>query len=249
MWIVKPKPNPGAQLKLLCLPFAGGSSASFRSWADLLPPQIELCNVEIPGRGARLSEPLNRRLEDLLPALAEGIKAELNKPFAIFGHSMGALTGFELAHWLKEEYNLQALHLFLSGRGAPHIPDHYQPIHQLPEAEFIQEIKNYNGTPKEVLEHQELMEIVTPILRADFEVCETYQFREKPKLQCPLTVLCGLQDSGATREELNAWRELSAGPFNLRMFPGDHFYLLEHKHKLIETIVRDMSRHFNFSSF
>ena len=231
------------------MPFAGGSSAAFRSWADVLPPQIELCAVEIPGRGARLSEPLKRRLSDLLPALANGIIAELDKPFAIFGHSMGALTGFELAHYLKDSFNLQPMHLFLSGRGAPNIPDHYKPIHQLADAEFIQEIKNYNGTPKEVLEHQELMEIVTPILRADFELCETYQYSEKPKLECPLTVLCGLQDNGATKEELEAWRSLCSGPFNLRMFPGDHFYLLEHKHNLIETIVRDINNHFTFPPF
>lgn len=249
MWIVKPKPNPQAQIKLFCLPFAGGGSSGFRSWADMLPPQIELCNVEIPGRGARLSELLVRRLEDVLPALAEGIKDELNKPFAIFGHSMGALTGFELSHFIKENYNLQPVHLFFSGRGAPHLPNRDKPIHELSEADFIREIKSYNGTPREVLEHQELMEIMVPILRADFEVCETYQFHEKPKLKCPLTILCGLQDSGATKEELNAWRELSAGSFNLRMFPGDHFYLLEHKHKLIETIVRDINNHFTFSSF
>ena len=249
MWIVKPKPNPGAQLKLFCLPFAGGGSASFRNWAGLLPPQIELCAVEIPGRGARLSERFFRRLDDLLPELGEAIIAELNKPFAIFGHSMGALTGFELTHFIKDKYGRQPVHLFLSGRGAPHLPDRTAPIHQLPEADFIREIKRYNGTPKEVLEHQELMEIITPILRADFEVCETYQFRQKAKLECPLTVVCGLQDEGATRAELEAWREQCAGPFNLRMFPGDHFYLLEHKHKLVETIVRDISNHYTFSSY
>lgn len=247
MWVVKPKPNPAAQLKLFCLPFAGGGSISFRSWANYIPAQIELCAVEIPGRGQRLGETLHRRLLPLVQELAQGIHDELNKPFAIFGHSMGALLGFELTHYLKKQYDLQPVHLFLSGRGAPHLPDRDAPIHQLSEAEFVNEIKKFNGTPKAVLENSELMQLMIPILRADFEVCETYQFIEKPPLPLPLTIFGGLNDPGANREELQAWQKHTTSEFNLRMFPGDHFYLLNQHQTLIQAMLRDILKHVSLS--
>jgi len=249
MWVIKPKPNSQARLKLFCLPFAGGSSVSFYNWAELLPETLELCLIEIPGRGQRLSEPLRHRLDELVPEIAEGIKDELEQPFVLFGHSMGALLGYELTYLLQTDFQIMPQHLFLSGRGAPHLPNRDEPIHQLPEADFVRHIKKFNGTPKAVLEHQELMELLLPILRADFEICETYQYRSKEKITCPLTILGGLQDSGATREELAAWRKLSSGPFNLRLFPGDHFYLLEQRPKLIETIMRDIDYHFSLTAF
>ncbi len=244
MWIVKPKPNPSAQLKLFCLPFAGGGSVSFRPWSDLVPEQIELIAVEIPGRGRRIGEPLRRRMDYLIPDMAQGLLPELDKPFALFGHSMGTLLAFELAHFLKDHQHPKPLHLFLSGRGAPHIPSRDKPIHRLADDEFIREIKNFNGTPKEVLEHEELMQIVVPILRADFEICETYQFKPKLPLEIPITVFGGLRDSGASREELAAWEKHTSSEFNLRMFPGDHFFLLEHFRVLIESMVRDLYGHF-----
>lgn len=244
-WIVTPKPNPLAKLKLFCLPFAGGGSVSFRSWADGVPDTVEVSAVEIPGRGRRLSEPLLKNMPALVEAAAKGIYQHIDRPFALFGHSMGALLGFELAHFLKENYDLTPAHLFVSGRAAPYIKSREKPIHKLSEPEFIYEIKNFNGTPKEVLEHEELMELMIPILRADFEICETYTCNTKPELECPLTVFGGLQDNGATRDELEAWGKLTQGSFNLRMFPGDHFYLLNTQSTLLQTIARDINNHFD----
>ncbi len=248
-WVVKPKPNPGAQLKLFCLPFAGGGSTSFRPWAELLPAQIELCAVEIPGRGHRLREPLVRRMEALIPQIANGIKTELDRPFVLFGHSMGTLLVHELTHYLLDNGLPAPAHLFVSGRGAPHLPSRDKPIHQLPEKEFVAEIRKFDGTPKEVLEHEELMELMIPILRADFEVCETYRHSPKPPVPIPITVFGGLQDEGANREELEAWQELTSAGFKLHMFPGGHFFLLRHHPTMVEIIVRDVQNQLAINHF
>ena len=247
-WIVKPKPNPSAQLKLVCLPFEGGGSNSFRNWVQFLPKQIELLAIEIPGRGQRLREPLRTRMHELVPDITSSLSKELDRPYALFGHSMGTLLGIELSHHLRAEYQQEATHLFFSGRGAPHLPSKEKPIHHLPEDEFITQIRHYNGTPKEVLDHEELMELMVPILRADFEVCETYSYNNHPKLSCPLSIYGGLQDVAAPREAMQAWAELTEGPFNLRMFPGDHFFILSNTQTLLSSILKDLNEHFTLTS-
>ncbi len=240
-WIVIPKPNPAAQVKLFCLPFAGGSTVAFRSWGNLLPDFIEVNAVEIPGRGHRLTEPLIKVLENLVYNTAKGIIEQIDRPYVLFGHSMGSLLGFELAHYLTEHHGRPPLHLVFSGRGAPHVTSKEKPIHELPESDFIREIKNYNGTPKEVLEHSELMQIMIPILRSDFQVCETYTYKKHMrKLNSPISVFGGLNDHSAPRSELEAWKEHTTGAFNLRMFPGDHFYLNSSEKMLLEALARDV---------
>ncbi len=246
-WIVTPLPRPQAKLALYCLPFAGGSSNSFRSWASLLPPAVELRAVELPGHGTRLSEGLARRLTDLLAPLTEAVAESADKPFALFGHSMGALLGYELTLKLENETDRHPVHVFLSGHGAPTLPEREEPIHQLPKQRFIEKIRQYNGTPQEVLENHELMELMVPILRADFEVCETYRPQTVRKMRAPLTVLSGISDAGAPREDLEVWREFTEGAFNLRLFPGDHFYLLQHKVTLLQAILQDINKHFNLN--
>ncbi|KAA3617198.1 MAG: thioesterase [Calditrichaeota bacterium] len=247
-WIVKLKPNPNAKLKLFCLPFAGGSSVAYRDWNDVLPATVELCAIEIPGRGQRLGEPLLKNLPELVTKLAEGIKEELDRPFVLFGHSMGAATGFELTHLLQSKYQKTPEHLFFSGRGAPQIPERDEPIHKLPKNEFIDKIRSFNGTPKEVLAHEELMELVIPIIRADFEVCETYNYQQRAPLNIPMTVLGGLSDEDINKSDLESWGIHTQNEFNIRMFPGGHFYLQDQVHALVQTILRDLNNHFNLNS-
>ncbi len=240
-WVVKPKPNPNARIKIFCLPFAGGSSVSYRNWIKYLPEDIELCPVEIPGRGIRMNETLISDLSVLVKKIAEGIYPELDKPFILFGHSMGTALGFELAHLLAEKYKKQAEYIFLSGRGAPHLPDREEPIHLLPEQQFVSKLKEYNGTPKEVLEHEELMQLMLPIIRADFQVCETYSNYRKEPLDIPITALGGLEDSSTLKEDLEAWKSYTTKKFNIRMFPGGHFYLNDQQPALLENILRDIN--------
>lgn len=240
-WLACPKPNPQASLRLFCFPYSGASASAFYSWVNSLPPAIEVCPVELPGRGARLMEPLCAQLPPLIEATAEGLLPALDKPFALFGHSMGALVSFELARHLRRRYKIEPVHLFVSGHGAPQLPDDEPPIHALPEAEFIARVRGLNGTPDEIWQHPELRDLLIPILRADFSVCETYQFYPDEPLRHPISALAGLDDPYVSREQMEGWREQTTGAFSVRMFPGDHFYLHADRFLLLQTIARDLS--------
>jgi medium-chain acyl-[acyl-carrier-protein] hydrolase len=239
-WVSCPRPNPLANLRLFCFPYAGGGALTFRTWCDRIPATVELCSVELPGRGTRLQEPLFTRLTPLVEAIAPALLPYLDKPFAFFGHSMGAMICFELTRLLRLEYNIIPVHLFVSGRRAPQIPNQKPPIHALPEALFIEELRRLNGTPEAVLENRELMELVLPILRADFAIVETYTYINEPALECPITVFGGLQDREVERENLEAWQEQTRAAFALQMFPGDHFFLNSAQAMLLESLGRSL---------
>ena len=235
-WINYVKPNPSASLRLFCFPYAGGNSYIFRPWCDRLPENIEICPIELPGRGFQLKSTPFNQIEPLVKAIATAILPYLNKPFAFFGHSMGGLVSFELARFIRREYNLEPVHLFISGRRAPQVKDSKPPIHDLPQAEFIQELRKLNGTPEAVLNNDELMELLVPILRADFAVLENYNYAPEAPLNCPISVFGGLQDREVKLEELEAWREQTVGSFSLKMLSGDHFFIHSSQSLLPELI-------------
>jgi medium-chain acyl-[acyl-carrier-protein] hydrolase len=224
-WIAHGKPNPYADLRLFCFPYAGGSALVYRQWQNVLPATIEVCPVQLPGRGARLHEPLFTSLGPLVEAIARALFPYDDKPFAFFGHSMGALISFELARLLKQAGHRGPQGLFVSGRRAPHVPCREPPLFDLPDAEFFQELGRLNGTPREVLEHPELMQLMLPLLRADFSVAENYDYAAGAPLDCPITVFGGLQDGYTNRDDLSGWREHTSAPCTVRMFTGDHFFI------------------------
>ena len=156
-WVSCFKPNPQAKLRLFCFHYAGGGASVFRTWSDSLPESVEVCAIELPGRGMRLRESPFTQLEPLVQHLASTLLPYLDKPFAFFGHSMGGLVSFELTRLLRTEYGVSPVHLFVSGHRAPQVPDPDPPIHTLPESEFLQELRRFNGTPEAVLKNAELM--------------------------------------------------------------------------------------------
>jgi medium-chain acyl-[acyl-carrier-protein] hydrolase len=239
-WVSSPRPNPQANLRLFCFPYSGAGASIFYPWQNVLPPAIEVCPVQLPGRETRLAEPPFTRLPPLVGELAPALLPLLDKPFAFFGHSMGTLVSFELARCLRQHYGLSPVHLMVSGHNAPQTPDDEPPIHDLPEHEFTQKVRELNGIPEDVLANAELWQLLLPILRADFTVCETYAYQPGRPLQCSITVLGGLQDESLTRQGLQAWREHTTAAFSVRMFPGDHFYLNTARSLLIETIAREL---------
>ncbi|BAU65720.1 Thioesterase [Stanieria sp. NIES-3757] len=240
-WITFPKPNLSASLRLFCFPYAGGSSYSFRSWIDYFPKTIEICPVELPGRGSQIQLTPFNQIEPLVKAIALEILPFLDRPFAFFGHSMGGLVSFELARLLRRQYNLEPVHLFISGRCAPQINNLKTVINNLPKADFIRELHQLKGTPEEVLNNDELMEILLPILRADFSVLENYTYTSETPFNCPISVFGGLQDRTIELKELEAWREQTLNSFSLKMFSGNHFFIHSFQSFLLQELIQQLN--------
>ncbi len=239
-WLSAYKPNPAATLRLFCFPYAGSSALMYRDWARNLPGWIEVCPVQLPGRGARLREKPFVRMDQVVKSLLGEMRSYLTKPFAFFGHSMGAVIGFEITRLLRRENAVLPKHLFVSGRGAPQRMVPKAPTYNLPDAEFKQELQRLKGTPAEVLEHPELMEVVMPLLRADFELIQTYTYTYEQPLNIPLTAFGGVDDE-ISREDLEGWREETTGPFSLQMFAGDHFYLTTNQQLLPPVLTQELA--------
>lgn len=239
-WITKPRPNPHAQLRLFCFPYAGGTAQIFHEWPTGLPPFVEVCPVRLPGRGSRLAEPAETNLLRLVETAAPALAPHFDRPFAFFGHSMGAVIAFELARHLRATGGAGPARLFVSGRGAPQIESERSLTHNLPDAEFVETLRRLKGTPEEVLDHRELQELMLPILRADFEAIGTYVYAEGEPLDCPVTAFGGIQDLGVSRQALEGWREQTSSHFNLRMLPGDHFFIHSAQPLLLRTLTREL---------
>lgn len=239
-WIAYRRPNAQARLRLFCFPYAGGGANIYRGWSGRLPPEVEVCPVQLPGRETRLREPPLRRMPPLITALAQALEPYLDLPFCFFGHSMGAVVSIELARHLRRAQRPQPLQLFVSGRRAPQLPDPDPPKYSLPHEEFIAEIKRLGGTPDEALQAEELMQLLIPVLRADCEVIDEYVYQPEPPLSCPISCYGGLQDDEAPREQLEAWAEQTTARFELALFPGGHFFLNEAQGALLQCLSREL---------
>lgn len=240
-WVAFRAATGRARLRLFCLPYAGGGASVFRTWPVGLPPDVEVCPIQLPGRETRLAEAPFSRLAALVDALGEGLRPYLDLPFALFGHSMGALVGFELARRLRGRYGSSPRHLFVSARRAPHLPERRPPIHRLPDPALVEELRRLNGTPEAVLRNGELMRLMLPALRADLAVCETYVHVEQAPLECPVSALGGVDDLEVPGGDLAAWAEQTRGPFALHMLPGDHFFLQGSRDGVLRVVADALS--------
>jgi medium-chain acyl-[acyl-carrier-protein] hydrolase len=242
-WITSAKLQPSAPLRLFCFPYAGGAASVFSKVLNGLPSEIEVCPVELPGRGSRLSEPPVKDLDSLVEIVAEELAPHLDQPFAFFGHSMGALLGFELARYLRRARGAEPVHLLVSAGRAPQLRASEPVTWELQDDQLVDKMRRLNGTPQAVLDNPELMALVLPIIRADLVAIDSYVYRDEPPLSCPITALGGLQDSSVTRDELCPWREQTTASFNLRMLPGDHFFLHSAQQTLKEVLARELRQY------
>ncbi len=241
-WIQGYRANREARLRLFCLPYAGGGASAFRAWAGMLPPWVELCALQLPGRENRLREPPITSFDSLVTHLIAVLKEHLDLPYALFGHSMGALLGFEVARGMVTLSDAVPLpsYLFLSGCRAPRLPDDRPPIHTLPHDEFIAKLRELGGTPEEILQHEELLDLLLPLIRADFQLVADYRYRAADPLPMPLVVYGGSDDREVPVTSLAAWRE--EGPkMRMRIFAGNHFFLVSALAELIGDITMVLS--------
>lgn len=248
-WYFCPKSVPGAHLRLYCFPYAGGDWQAFKDWPEKLP-EIELWMVRLPGRGARIKEePLSRMLP-LVNNLARyfpeeehpGGQMKRERTYAFFGHSLGARLGFELIRSLRRRQKPLPSYLLVSGCPAPQLVQTNRPIHNLPKDVFLGELKRRNGTPAEVFAHPELLELLLPMLRADFAVFETALYTSEPPLPLPITAFGGREDPLVNPEALEAWSEQTQGLFSVSYFAGDHFFLRTSEAQLLEEIGRILKK-------
>ncbi len=222
---------------LLCLPYAGGGSSAFFAWPQRLPADVEVWSVRLPGRESRIGEPPFRDLNALVEVLAHEARELTTRPYTIFGHSMGALVGYELARHLPNEPAC----LIASGHSAPQHVSTTGPLHLLPDDELIAALRGYGATPEALLGQPELMELFLPTLRADFAVVETYTHTPATPLGCPIAVFTGTEDADVA-PHTKAWAELTTGTFSEHVFPGGHFFLDEVRDDVLTRVSELLPR-------
>lgn len=229
--------DPDAELLLLCLPHAGGGGTFFRSWQQELAPGIDVRPIQLPGRESRLREPAYHRMEDLLGPLTDGVAPYLDRPYAVFGHSMGACIGFELVRRLTACGLPPPVRLLVSARRAPHLAPRRNHYLGLDDEEFLRAVLSLGGTPGEVVEQRDLLRLFLPTMRADFELNDTYQPLAGPRLDCPISAFVGDCDAEANPAEVAAWAQVTTGLCSARVFRGGHFYLKEQQPEVLGAIT------------
>jgi medium-chain acyl-[acyl-carrier-protein] hydrolase len=238
-WIDWRALSNSARFRVFCLPYAGGGVSVYRSWGKKLGPDIDICPVQLPGRESRHGETPFRDMGPLADAAYEALLPYLDTPFAFFGHSFGALIAFELARRTQQHTGLSRL--FVSARRAPHLSEPRPPIAHLPNAAFAAAVQQrYGGIPQAVLDAQDLLDLLLPRLRADFEVLESYECGLDARVSCDVSVFGGQQDV-LSAQHLQAWQMHTTGDVDVRMLSGGHLYLESHRTELLRMIADDLT--------
>ena len=244
-WIFRADQKAHARLRLFCFPHSGGGASFYRRWNEVFGDQIDVCPVQLPGRENRRNEPPFTQFDTLIEALADAFTPYMNMPFALFGHSLGALVSFGLARQLRSQGKPEPLHLFVSGRRAPQIPRREEPVAMLSDKAFIEKIRRFHGTDEAILQNNELMELFLPVLRADFSIYESFVYTPAPAFKYPISAFGGRDDSEVSMASLIAWKKHTSSTFGLHQFPGGHFFLLDREEQLAHIIHHEMSSFFD----
>uniref|UniRef100_A0AAU2V677 Alpha/beta fold hydrolase n=1 Tax=Streptomyces sp. NBC_00003 TaxID=2903608 RepID=A0AAU2V677_9ACTN len=222
--------------RLICFPHAGAGAGAYADWAALTPPEIELAAVQLPGRQNRIAEDPVTAVEPLVKVLTQALRPVMDGPFSFFGHSGGAVLAFELARALQAKGGPQPSRLFLSAQPAPGTPSGVKRLHDLSDEELTAEVVRLGGIEAEIAADEDVMDALLPILRADFDLWENHRLVPGARLRTPITVLSGASDPRAPRATLDGWRDQTDGAFDVRLYPGGHFYFLGDPTGLVRDI-------------
>ena len=233
-----------ATINLFCLPFAGGNKYSYQKYTEKAPSFLNIVPLEYPGRGARMKEALLSDADVLVEDLYSIIKKNADQvDYAIYGHSMGGLIGYLVARKLIENNHRPPLHLFITGTSGPSSPARSaKNRHLLPKDEFIQELKNLDGIPDEILQNDDLLSYIEPILRADFKACETYRYVDNTALNIPFTVITGTDEEMDTTD-IQMWQKETEMEVDFRQIPGKHFFIFKYPRVIVDIISKKLSVH------
>ncbi len=234
-WVIRAA-SPARRHRLFCFPYAGGNAFSFARWQEDLDPSIEVCAIQAPGRGARIAEPPIDELPALLRALAPEVVRFDDMPFSFFGHSVGALVAFELTRYLRLHGMRLPGRLIVSGCQAPQFRSPSRGLHALSDDAFLQVLRQYAGTPPEVLESRELMQLLLPTIRADFSLAENYRYRYTPLLPLPISVFAGTTDENKAPGQVDGWQKETSCACDVSWFEGGHFFLNERRDAVLQRI-------------
>ncbi|MFK4593487.1 thioesterase II family protein [Streptomyces pristinaespiralis] len=238
-WYRSPDPRPGATVRLLCFPHGGGTTAAYHHWPALLPDSVELHAAQYPGHADRITEPLQHDLHTLADQAAAAARPLTGGPYALYGHSLGALVAYETALRLQAAGS-PPQRLVVSGMPAPHL---VRPgaVHRAGDSALIAELRRLDGFPDELLAHPDMLDIVLRTARADYALAETYRPRPGALLHTPLTVHRATGDPELTAAEAAGWRAATTGPVREQTFPGGHFHLAHEPAPVLLDLTADLT--------
>ena len=234
--------SAATRLRLYCLPYSGPPAMVYVRWRRALPDWLQVCPLELPGRGMRMDEPLQRDIKALAAQLAQEISRDPHTPYALFGHSLGGLLAFELAHALNARNLPAPLALFVSGTAGPARRDVSEYAVEKTDEQLIARLRELQGTAEEALANPELMQLMLPILRADFLLCGSFSYGERQPLGMPIHVFGGKQDS-VRADQLLDWQLEAASGFSLDLFDGHHFFIVQHESAVLRCVRRYAEEH------
>lgn len=239
-WIAYHRPSPDARVRLFCFAYAGGGASIFVPWIEALAPACEVCPIQLPGREARFSEPLLKDTRVAAELAARAMAPACEEPYALFGHSLGAILAYEVAQHLRKAGVRDPEHLFVSARRGALVPHNGSRSGHLPDEQFKARLMELNGTPREFLDNPDLVELLLPRVRQDFLLDETYQPKpDYEPLDCPISAFGGTEDRDVPEASLQAWSAQTNREFSLSLLTGaDHFFIQSRREDLIDGVRR-----------
>lgn len=224
-WFPPFQESADARLRLFCVPFAGGGAGIYRTWPMTMGPEIQVLAVQLPGRERRMREAPYTAMEPLVRDLTDAMRPLLDRPWAIFGHSLGGAIAYEVALRLHAE-GRGPEHLIVSARRSPDLPLPHAPLFALPDDRMVAECERYYGPlPAMLREHPSLLATFLPTMRADFQLLDTWRPTQGIQLACPITTIGGADDHAIPPETLTGWARCTRGPYQRHVLPGGHFYV------------------------